>query len=396
MRASGLIVRAGGGASYEGVGWSEKRRGDYRVYSTIYTMTASSDGVVSLAQAALARREREALEAIRTDICEWLGALLAVEVKGEMLMTCLDTGVVLCQLAALIQRQRKAKAGGEEEEEGPFHAPSFNTKADRASFFARDNVANFLSWCRQLGIREEWLFESSGLVEHRDERRVVLCLLELGRLAARLGLQPPKLVQMEKEIEALEKLGPELTPPSPPPTEEEPAAPAQEEVKEHTLPSAKVAVEEEDEQGPPPKKRRREGYVKVSPSNRKTGETDLEEKVSGCGWRCGHHALVVCAGVGAAEAVPVPGGARGGQVRWRKVYDGKAAKENHLLCQGQCSCLSNRDCVSKDSLFQVLSDRVMVRVGGGWDSLEHFLLKHDPCRLQAITGTAIALLSDSL
>lgn len=23
----------------------------------------------------------------------------------------------------------------------------------------------------------------------------------------------------------------------------------------------------------------------------------------------------------------------------------------------------------------------MVRVGGGWDSLDHFLLKHDPCRI---------------
>ena len=23
----------------------------------------------------------------------------------------------------------------------------------------------------------------------------------------------------------------------------------------------------------------------------------------------------------------------------------------------------------------------MVRVGGGWDTLNHFLLKHDPCRI---------------
>lgn len=23
----------------------------------------------------------------------------------------------------------------------------------------------------------------------------------------------------------------------------------------------------------------------------------------------------------------------------------------------------------------------MVRVGGGWDTLDHFLLKHDPCRI---------------
>lgn len=29
----------------------------------------------------------------------------------------------------------------------------------------------------------------------------------------------------------------------------------------------------------------------------------------------------------------------------------------------------------------------MVRVGGGWDSLDHFLLKHDPCRVHAMSGT---------
>ena len=26
----------------------------------------------------------------------------------------------------------------------------------------------------------------------------------------------------------------------------------------------------------------------------------------------------------------------------------------------------------------------MVRVGGGWDTLDHFLLKHDPCRIRGM------------
>lgn len=34
--------------------------------------------------------------------------------------------------------------------------------------------------------------------------------------------------------------------------------------------------------------------------------------------------------------------------------------------------------------IQLLSDRLMVRVGGGWDTLDHFLLKHDPCRIHSI------------
>lgn len=41
--------------------------------------------------------------------------------------------------------------------------------------------------------------------------------------------------------------------------------------------------------------------------------------------------------------------------------------------------------VSFFSIFplQVLRTHVMVRVGGGWDTLEHYLDKHDPCRCAA-------------
>ena len=33
-----------------------------------------------------------------------------------------------------------------------------------------------------------------------------------------------------------------------------------------------------------------------------------------------------------------------------------------------------------------MRNHVMVRVGGGWDTLEHFIEKHDPCRLH-VAGT---------
>ena len=32
---------------------------------------------------------------------------------------------------------------------------------------------------------------------------------------------------------------------------------------------------------------------------------------------------------------------------------------------------------------QILRNHVMVRVGGGWDTLQHYLDKHDPCRCRA-------------
>lgn len=45
-------------------------------------------------------------------------------------------------------------------------------------------------------------------------------------------------------------------------------------------------------------------------------------------------------------------------------------------------------CLCIEALFslfipQVLRTHVMVRVGGGWDTLEHYLDKHDPCRCAA-------------
>lgn len=49
-----------------------------------------------------------------------------------------------------------------------------------------------------------------------------------------------------------------------------------------------------------------------------------------------------------------------------------------------CPCFFSID-VSFFPIFplQVLRTHVMVRVGGGWDTLEHYLDKHDPCRCAA-------------
>lgn len=45
---------------------------------------------------------------------------------------------------------------------------------------------------------------------------------------------------------------------------------------------------------------------------------------------------------------------------------------------------------------RVLRSHVMVRVGGGWDTLSHYLEKHDPCRCRNCEYIAPALSRSSI
>ena len=87
----------------------------------------------------------------------------------------------------------------------PFKMSSVKTweTAKSQSFYARDNVANFISWCRFLRVREAVIFESEDLVLHNNQRNVILCLLEVARIVCKeYGFTlVPGLVQLEKEID---------------------------------------------------------------------------------------------------------------------------------------------------------------------------------------------------
>lgn len=166
------------------------------------------DCVVDEIHAELVAKEKEALEVIKEDICKWFSKTVTglESISPSSFLKDLETGVALCRLVDVVQEGAAAamEMGRKLDFSVPMASLSCTAKAQPGSFFARDNTANFIKWCRELGVEEAVIFESEGLVLHKDEKRVILCLLDVARFAEKVGVSPPELVRMEREIELLE------------------------------------------------------------------------------------------------------------------------------------------------------------------------------------------------
>uniref|UniRef100_A0A452R9L4 Growth arrest specific 2 like 1 n=1 Tax=Ursus americanus TaxID=9643 RepID=A0A452R9L4_URSAM len=250
------------------------------------------------------------VEAMKEDLAEWLNALygLGLPSGGDGFLTGLATGTTLCQHANAVTEAARALAAARPARGVAFQAHSVAP----GSFMARDNVATFIGWCRtELGVPEVLMFETEDLVLRKNEKSVVLCLLEVARRGARLGLLAPRLVQFEQEIERELRAAPPA-----------PHAPAAEEDTPETATAAGAPA-----RGP-----------RMTPNDLRNLD-ELVREILGC---------CTC-----PDQFPMI-----------KVSEGKyRVGDSSLLI-----------------FVRVLRSHVMVRVGGGWDTLEHYLDKHDPCR----------------
>uniref|UniRef100_A0A8C6EG55 Growth arrest specific 2 like 2 n=1 Tax=Microcebus murinus TaxID=30608 RepID=A0A8C6EG55_MICMU len=164
------------------------------------------------------RSSEQYLEAMKEDLAEWLRDLYGLDIDAANFLQVLETGLVLCRHANAVTEAALAFLA-----EAPARAQRIpmpragvrcNGAAQPGTFQARDNVSNFIQWCRkEMGIQEVLMFETEDLVLRKNVKNVVLCLLELGRRAWRFGVAAPTLVQLEEEID--QELRTELALPPP-------------------------------------------------------------------------------------------------------------------------------------------------------------------------------------
>lgn len=332
-------------------------------------------------QKKIALKQEQHLIPLKEDLAEWLNKTLEIEeITADNFLYKLDNGVIVCHLAQLIQKRAEEyrKSGLTDEVIGNMIVPKVKFKcwenAKSKSFYARDNAENFLKWCRKFGVHEAVIFESDGLVLHTQTRAVVLCLLELGRIAAKYGIEPPGLVKLEKEIEEQEEngLSPDLSSTSESSfcldgSSVDPLRDSDDPLNGSSDPLNGSADQLDNS-----------SYTLDSSADQLDTSTDAACSVVRKGSSLRLNNGDKC---DSGKKTNITTKKRKPSKLDQKVMQivssiGKDKNEVVQLAEGRYSI------GGKNVFVRLLKGRhVMVRVGGGWDTLEHFLSRRDPCQV---------------
>ncbi|XP_055356206.1 GAS2-like protein pickled eggs [Paramacrobiotus metropolitanus] len=314
----------------------------------------------------------EYLLALREDLAEWLAGLYpATEIDTDNFFDKLETGTVLCKhINCLIDRLNDCTSAGFNESSHKSHSQlaavdstgrrkinaavtaiqpavvvnrlQCRINAQPKSFQARDNLCNCLAWCRSMQMRECLLFETDDLVLRKNEKSVILCVMEVARIGAKLGLPAPTLIQFEKEIDEAE---------------------LQLRRRPQSVTPAGADNDGDDV-----------ASCSMSSGIFSLGSTSVSDQEAGDG-----PGADACSAVDGHANTPTPA--------YLQNVD-QVVKEHVKECSCQTPFSLTKVAPGKYRVgsaqlliyVRILRNHVMVRVGGGWDTLDHFLEKHDPCR----------------
>lgn len=87
---------------------------------------------------------------MKEDLAEWLKDLYGVDITVNNMVQALETGALLCAHANTVTRAAAdfLHNYGGTRAHLPASGVTFTSSAQPATFMARDNVSNFISWCR--------------------------------------------------------------------------------------------------------------------------------------------------------------------------------------------------------------------------------------------------------